>query len=241
MLGRFLEISVRTADIRASVEFYETLGFSQCETGDTWKHPYGVLTDGALTLGLHQYKFPSPSLTFVQPDVASHAAALTAQGHELAFSRLDPDTFNEIGLRDPAAQMIAILEARTYSPGDRTRDEESLCGSFAAFSIPTADFAASKRFWTSLGYVAGEERETPYLHLPLSGREPELALHRPRLCDRALCVFHSADFHERIARIESLGIARSPELPGSLDPRTHALIETPEGLAMLLSAPASAA
>ena len=48
MLGKFHEISIETADIAASVAFYERLGFSHCGTTDTWQHPYGVLTDGKL-------------------------------------------------------------------------------------------------------------------------------------------------------------------------------------------------
>ena len=54
VLGRFHEISIATADIRASVEFYESLGFTQAPTTDAWSHPYGVLTDGRLFIGLHQ-------------------------------------------------------------------------------------------------------------------------------------------------------------------------------------------
>ena len=65
MLGRFHEISVETGDIAESVAFYERLGFSQCGTTDTWQHPYGVMTDGKLFLGLHQFKFPSPAISYV--------------------------------------------------------------------------------------------------------------------------------------------------------------------------------
>jgi len=52
MLGRFHEISIETPDIRASVEFYERLGFTQANTTDTWTHPYGVLTVSARLLTL---------------------------------------------------------------------------------------------------------------------------------------------------------------------------------------------
>ena len=45
MIGRFLELSVQTDDILASVEFYERLGFRQLQVGETWSHPYAVLTD----------------------------------------------------------------------------------------------------------------------------------------------------------------------------------------------------
>src|SRR3979409_2050052 len=74
VLGRFHEISIATADIRASVEFYESLGFAQAPTTDTWTHPYGVLTDGRLFIGLHQRRAPSPALTFVLPGIASQLA-----------------------------------------------------------------------------------------------------------------------------------------------------------------------
>ena len=53
MLGRFLEISLHTPDIQESLEFYESLGFAQASVGEIWPHPYAVVTDGRLFLGLH--------------------------------------------------------------------------------------------------------------------------------------------------------------------------------------------
>jgi catechol 2,3-dioxygenase-like lactoylglutathione lyase family enzyme len=50
VLGRFHEIGITTDDIRSSVEFYESLGFTQAPANDTWAHPYGVLTDGRLVI-----------------------------------------------------------------------------------------------------------------------------------------------------------------------------------------------
>ena len=76
VLGRFHEISIGTADIAESVAFYEKLGFSQCGTSDTWQHPYGVLSDGKLFIGLHQFKFPSPVITYVHPGVAQHSQVI---------------------------------------------------------------------------------------------------------------------------------------------------------------------
>ena len=131
MLGRFLEVSVETRDIRESVAFWERLGFSQCQTGDTWTHPYGVLTDGRIAIGLLEYRFPSPALTFVHAGLARHAGELESAGFVLAFRKLSDDAFNEVGLRDPARQMIAVLEARTYSPAGRDLTETSLLGAFA--------------------------------------------------------------------------------------------------------------
>jgi catechol 2,3-dioxygenase-like lactoylglutathione lyase family enzyme len=159
VLGRFHEIGISTDDIRASVEFYERLGFTQAETNDTWAHPYGVLTDGRIHIGLHEHKFPSPSLTFVHADIAAHAAGFESRGIELSMRRTTDDVFNEIGFLDPAGQMVTVLEARTYSPA--AREAGSLCGYFTEYSIPASDFETAQKFWEPLGFVATEEPRIP--------------------------------------------------------------------------------
>ncbi len=60
MLGRFLEFSLATPDVRASLDFYTRLGFSEAEVGEAWPHPYAVVTDGRICLGLHQQAMPRP-------------------------------------------------------------------------------------------------------------------------------------------------------------------------------------
>jgi len=65
IFGRFLEFSIATRDIRASVQFYEELGFRQLLTGDIWQHRYGVLTDGRLVIGSMSGAAPiSPSRSY---------------------------------------------------------------------------------------------------------------------------------------------------------------------------------
>lgn len=233
-LGRFLEISIRTQDIRESVQFYEQLGFSHCVAGDTWPHPYGVLTDGRIVVGLHQYRFPSPSITWVREGIAGHIPEYTALGIELAFAKTGDDCFNEIGFRDPGGQMNAVLEARTYSPSDRAATETSLCGEFEAFSVPSRDFDASLRFWENLGFVGLETLETPYVHQPLTSDTLNLALHRPRTFEGAMLVFTAPDMPRRLATLREKGLAFAEDLPAGLDPRSNALLTSPEGMPLLL-------
>jgi catechol 2,3-dioxygenase-like lactoylglutathione lyase family enzyme len=94
MLGRFLEVSIHTPDVPASLEFYESLGFVQAAVGDTWSHAYAVVTDGRLHLGLHGHEFDSPALTWVRPDLAVHAAALESLGIEFAFAKLGDEAIH---------------------------------------------------------------------------------------------------------------------------------------------------
>ena len=233
-LGRFLEIGIATRDIRASVEFYERLGFTQAQTGDTWPHPYGVLTDGRVYIGLHQSRLDSPALTFVRPAVASHVAALERLGVTLSTINLGSDVFNELAFRDPAGQPVRLLEARTYSPADRSARETSRCGEFAGLSLPATDFEGVSRFWAALGFVAAEEASEPYPHVSLTADGVTLALHGPRFFAEPLLVFRGADMPARIASLRELSLGPLEPPPRGLDARGNAVLIAPEGTALLL-------
>src|SRR4029077_18270273 len=101
MFGRFLEFGIATADIAASVRFYERLGLSQLITGDAWSHRYGVLSDGRAHLGLHERALPSPTLTFVLPQLAGSQARLRAAGFEPELAVLGEGGPHQLRLREP--------------------------------------------------------------------------------------------------------------------------------------------
>lgn len=234
MLGRFHEISIQTNGIRESVEFYERLGFTQATANDTWTHPYGVLTDGRIFIGLHQRRMPSPALTFVHANVASFANDLEARGLVLETRQTSEDTFNELGFHDPDGQSAFVLEARTYSPPARSAEETSLCGYFIEYSMPSMDFERAREFWEPMGFVATEEPDAPYAHMPLTSDHLDIAFHRTRTLDRPMLVFRDPNMRERLARIRALGVKETGELPRGLPPAANALIEAPEGTALLL-------
>jgi len=217
MLGRFHEISIETPDIRASVEFYERLGFTHAPTGDTWTHPYGVLTDGRIFIGLHQRRAPSPTLTFVRPGIAQHLSEFAARGIELDRVRTGDEVFNEIAFRDPNGQHISILEARTYSPVTRSASETSLCGYFTEYSIPTADFEATKLFWEPLGFVATGDSES----LTLTSDHLNLAFHRPRTFNTPMLIFSDPN----LTKLSGM----NPIPMGA-----NTLLRAPEGTSLLL-------
>ena len=233
MFGRFLEISLATHDIAASVLFYERLGFTQLNCGDTWSHPYGVLSDGRVCIGLHQRPLTAPTLTFVRPELARHLRSLQAAGFEPHYTRLGESDFHELQLRDPAGQEIALLEARTFSPGPADLPE-SRCGYFSAYSLPAQDFDAGQSFWEHGGFVALDIVDTPFVHLPLTSDWLNLSLHRPRTIEAPMLVFTDAGMAARLAALQSLDLRYSNELPRSLDRRSNALLIAPEGTLLAL-------
>jgi catechol 2,3-dioxygenase-like lactoylglutathione lyase family enzyme len=153
MLGNFLEISIQTTDILASLDFYSRLGFERAPVNDVWAHPYAVVTDGYAYLGLHQYSFPSPALTFVQPDLCRQVAEFETLGIKFEFCKLGEDRFNEAGFYDPDRQMITLLEARTCSPVN-AKVSSPVCGYFDEYRLPVRNLQASCRFWERLGLIS---------------------------------------------------------------------------------------
>jgi hypothetical protein len=100
--------------------------------------------------------------------------------------------------------------------------------------MPTTDFEAAKAFWEPLGFVATDESDTPYVHLPLTSDYLNIAFHRPRTLDRPMLVFSDPDMPERISRLRELGVVLSAELPRGLHTSENALLESPEGTPLLL-------
>ncbi|HEY0768066.1 MAG TPA: hypothetical protein VGD47_08930 [Steroidobacteraceae bacterium] len=234
LLGTFHETSLAVDDVRVSVEFYELLGFTQATTTDTFTHPYGVLSDGRLFIGVHQRRGASPVLTFVRPGIAQCVPQFAAAGIELTRCRTGEEVFNEIALSDPFGHALAVLEARTYSPVPRGLAEVSLCGDFSEVSLPVADFAAAQRFWEPLGFVAADAVEAPYPHLPLTSDYLNVSFHHPRVCERAMLVFRDPDMRARIARLRELGVAMSALVPRAAGPVGNALLKSPDGTPLML-------
>lgn len=234
MLGRFLEISVHAPNVLESLEFYQKLGFTQAQVGEAWAHPYAVVSDGRLFIGLHQYEFDSPSLTFVKPDLSRYIDALESLGIEFAFRKLGGDVFNEAGFHDPDRLMVTLLEARTFSPPTRPPGESSSCGYFNEIGIPARNPDDSKNFWERLGFVATDEQSEPFRHISLTSDSLDLGLYASRELRKPVLSFIDPEMPSRLSHIDKLGIERSQHLPAAFDPESMAMLVAPEGTTLLL-------
>jgi hypothetical protein len=100
--------------------------------------------------------------------------------------------------------------------------------------MPVSNLETAKAFWERLGFVATEESDAPYLHLPLTSDRLNIAFHRPRTLDRPILVFSDPDMPARVSQLRELDIARFEELPRGIDSNDNALLESPEGTLLLL-------
>ncbi len=233
MLGRFLEYSIPTPDIRASLDFYGKLGFSQAEVGETWTHPYAVVTDGRLHLGLHQLAAAVPALTFVKPDVLGQLDALESRGVVFEYRKLGNDVFNEVGWLDPSGHLIRLIEARTFSPIKKPRG--SLCGYFLEIALPVPDRELAKQYWEQLGFVGLDEPDAPLPHVSCTSDSIDIGLYDPAELRLPTLLFDTDDVKGALARLASAGIAPPGPAPGPLRQRPAAMLAAPEGTPILLA------
>jgi catechol 2,3-dioxygenase-like lactoylglutathione lyase family enzyme len=220
MLGTFLELSVWSRDIVASVAFWESLGFEHGTVGDTWNHRYAVLSDGRLVLGLHEYEFDSPSLTWVRPQLAAALPAFTARGIHFEFAKTGRDEFNEAGFRDPAGQLVTLLEARTWSQTFDVSRPAALPGHFREYRYPARDPAATVDFWERLGLIADAAPDGPRAVGSRISLAPRAGAAGPEL------VFEHIDLREAAAALTARGQMPVPASDGGL------LLRAPDGLAL---------
>jgi hypothetical protein len=237
VLGQFLEFSVATPDIQASLEFYMSLGFSSAEVGDAWPHPYAVVTDGRICLGLHQQTILAPALTFVKPNLLRHLDGLERRGIELEFRRLGNDVFNEIGWFDPCGQLVRLIEARTFSPSKRLAKDTSLCGYFMEIAVPAPDRELAKTYWEDFGFVGMDEPDDRLPHISCTSDFIDVGLYRPSDLHRPSLRFEVADVSGTLARLADKGIVPNGEMPPGLRsaPTTAAMLLAPEGTPILLT------
>jgi catechol 2,3-dioxygenase-like lactoylglutathione lyase family enzyme len=235
VLGRFLEFSLATPDIQASLDFYARLGFSQADVGEAWQHPYAVMTDGRICLGLHQQALPAPSMTFVKPDLLKHIDSLEELGLEFEFRRLGNDVFNEVGWFDPSGQLIRLIEARTFSPSKRAGTDTSRCGYFIEIALPTPDLQESKSYWERFGFVGIDDTDDRLPHISCTSDYVDLGLYEPSHLRRSTLRFEVDDVGGTLARLAEIGISPTGEIPAPLRQVPAAVLVAPEGTPILLS------
>jgi hypothetical protein len=234
MLGRFLEISITTTAILESLAFYEALGFQQIAVGEVWPHPYAVVTDGRLVLGLHERRAPDISLTYVQPNLLHHLPQLRELGLVFVEEHIAADSFHHAAFTDPHGLQVNILEARTFSPPSVLSERISMCGYFSELGMPARAFDPGKNFWEPLGFVAMDCTQGALPRMSLASDHLNLGLLQTRVLRAPVLVFEDASMAARLAALRERGFMLSDDMPDALDAETNAVLESPEGTRMWL-------
>jgi hypothetical protein len=228
MLGRFLELALVVDDPGAAWLRYQQLGFVTAETGDVFRHAYGVVACRNFALGLHGRGDESPSIVFVRPDVAALHRDLSKKGLRVETAQLGSDAFNQLTLREPGGLQVRVLEARSFSPPPELPQLTRL-GEFGALSLPCRDLPAAAAFWGRLG-LGAVPTDDPWEGFVLAGTP--IACHARRSFPEAALLFQQST-GLRDGMIADTPLQRETAL-SSLGDRDHLLLRTGEDLALIV-------
>ncbi len=235
MLGRFLELSLVSPRILESWQYYQRLGFVAATEGGVWGHPYAVVTDGRIALGLHDAAPDAPLLSYVQPGLAGHLERLEALGLDFSRRTLGEHTFNEALFTSPDGQGVRLLEARTYSMP--TELPVAPLGWFEEVALPVRDLDAARRYWENLGFVTVSEGGEPWSYLSLTSDTLNIGLHRTGELQEPALLFSTEDRAALLERLTRVGVAPERRLPPALAPDRYLLLRAPEGTQLIVGPP----
>ena len=205
----------------------------QAAVGETWPHPYAVVTDGHLFIGLHGRDMPSPSLTFVLPELRLGVGRLKERGVTFEEERFGDDVFNQAQLRDPGGLSVMLLEARTFSPPQFDAPIESACGYFSELGMPARTDDAAAPSGNRSASSRSKSRPSRFRGRRWSRRARPGAVSHPRAAPAGL-TFEDSDMPQRLARLRERGVQVSDEMPDTLDEADNGVLVAPEGTRLLL-------
>jgi len=205
MLGRFLELSVAAQPLDELFAFYRAAGFVELPTGDILSHPYAVVHDNSICIGLHDRVAEEPRLTFIRPDLKNYLHALRRHHIDIDSAKLADDEFNEVVFRDPCGQLIVLIEAQTFSPGAWQDSKGSTCGRFLEYSLMTTSRSDAAEFWQPLGFSPAGTGETPHPWLRMTGHGLTIGFHETAHFVPGLS-FVSVDLDTRLEFLRARGM-----------------------------------
>jgi hypothetical protein len=232
MLGQFLEFSFAARPLAESFELFRSLGFTPIEVGDQVREPYVALFDGDCAIGLHDREQNGVVLTFVRPQLRDYARAIRRLGVAFEQEQLADDEFNRVSFTDPNGQSIALLEARTFAPGEWNPQNVSACGRFLEYSLSTHSLEESRAFWEPLGMSVVAEGQSPHEWVRLAGHGIVIGIHQARF-HSGPC-FRSEHVESRVEYLRAKNVAVRPGGPHSERVRDAATITLPGGDALYL-------
>lgn len=228
-VDHFLELSIPTSDIQASLDFYRQLGFTELETGDIRSYYYAVVTDGKIAIGLHGSGPEDPAIAFVQQNLAEHARDLEDNGINLVFQELGFEHFNEIGFYSPDGHLVRLMEARTFSSAGQDYGSAPAIGTMAEISLRSRHIESSVGFWRNRGFIvdADDGAVIDAGHVQIIAPGITIGLRDDLRWPEPTLRFEPGDIASIVNNLENQGIQFSQSGDG-------AVITAPEGTRLML-------
>ena len=219
-LGNVTAITITSADLEKSLQFYQQLGFSELYRAD-FPFPWIQVSDGALLIMLRQDKNPYIAITYYTNDIENVVAELkesgipckslptpdkmiqrflitTDEGHNITLV-----TYVE-GFAQPSGTTMLTMKPQDFSnPGKYTNQT---CGMFGEYALPVLNLSNSIAFWEKLGYKTLSKKSSPYPWAILSDGIGIVGLHQTDNFSVPTITFFAADMKDKIDNLKLKGL-----------------------------------
>lgn len=232
-LGTSLEVSLSVKSLPEALEFFNRLGFRKFNDPYDDPHPWIILSDGVIHLGLHQETLPSPSLVYFSDRFAECAAHLEQLGIPLVHRMESDGRVLALGFEDPNGQAVGVVDLMGQEIPAPVGPTELPIGKFGEYSIPTADLSRSVAFWKQFGFD-GQTYDQPYPWGILSDGLITIRLHQTDQFHQKTLSYFAKDMPERIRALREEGIVPTWEGKNEQGVVVNAQIKSPDGQPLYL-------
>lgn len=227
-LGVSVNYMVGVADLEASRAFYHACGFSELSASAD-PYPWAQLTDGQLTVGLHQDGHIYHGLAYFGRGMPARAAALEEAGIVMALKTERPDGFFQAIFLASEGLPVSLIEfAGAASPPARTANPR--LGVFGELALAVADLSSAIDRWALLGFEVRHRESHGDAHWAIlhDGLIP-LGLHQTTDFRGPALTYFAPDMVLRLQQLTAAGIALTAPLPDEQGVVGNAIVQAPDG------------
>ncbi len=246
-LGKRTQITLGVPDLAAETKFFSDLGF-QIVDENTEPYPWRQFSDGQNLILINQDGMTYRGLIYFNPELDTLVAAMEAAGVEFFWKNQHEDGSHEAAMfidpngiagKDSDKNLGVNIVAHDADGLHQPAGEPlTMCGKFGEFAVPVSDFAASRAFWTQLGFdvLYAQEEGAGYPWGILHDGMVVLGQHQhggnwdmDNAFDIPAMTYFSKDSAEKIAFIKSCGYEAAFESADENNVVQHAGFHSPSG------------
>ncbi len=242
-LGRACQITIGTANVKESYEFYRCIGFRKIAE-DSSPFPWIKVTDDSIVILLYQNGDSYIGLTYFDAEMDKTVEHLTSMG--IRFVQRGPkenifitgtDTIVILVHADHESmfalqnKMLLDLPESDYHISERYPNE--MLGIFGEFSITVDDLQEAISLWEPLGFKLHHRTEWPYPWALMYDGQMIIGLHETQSFDGPVLSYFGPEIKQRVSKLSDLAVYASQiDLQG--DDNGNYVIHTPESQKIFL-------
>jgi catechol 2,3-dioxygenase-like lactoylglutathione lyase family enzyme len=225
-LGEISALTIASANLEASLAFYQKLGFREIMRMD-FPFPWIQITDDALLIMLRKAEEPYLALTYYVKEIDKVVAEVESKGIHLVSRPGSSDFVKRYVFQSPDGVNISLVHIPdgfsrpsgktmlTMEQSDYLRPEtytNQVIGMFGELTNPVKNLDASIPFWESIGFSVLSRFASPYPWAILSDGLSITGLHQTSQYDYPAITFFASDMTAKIERLKQQGLDNYKEL-----------------------------